>query len=100
MHPTAAHNYSCKTIGCHGKCLCDVERCINCNSGHTADSNVCPFFLARNNQAKMTELLDQRKKERAQERAPAATSGPSKGKGKKPAKFDNAMQEDPPTAPQ
>ena len=94
-HPSGAHNFSCKTSGCADKCQCEVERCINCNGGHTADSNVCPFWLARNNQAKMTELMEQKKKEIRERTPKAATSSASRAKGKKPATFDDHMDEDP-----
>ena len=91
-HPTSAHHYSCKSEGCAGKCQCDIERCINCNGGHTADSNYCPFWLARNNPAKMTELLEKKKKERP----PLVSSTASRAKGKKPAVFvDDPMDDDP-----
>src|SRR6201995_2995341 len=73
---------SCKSEGCAGgRCLCDVERCINCNGGHRADSNECPFWLAKNSPNKMKELLENKRKERT----PRGSSETSKAKGKRPA---------------
>lgn len=83
-HPTAAHTYSCRTQGCSGtRCTCDVERCINCNGAHGADSNTCPFWLAKNSPTKMKELLEQKKKDRPTR----GSSDVSKAKGKRPASF-------------
>jgi hypothetical protein len=64
-HPTAAHSYSCKMPSCAGsRCTCENERCINCNSAHSAESHNCPYFLAKNNQKAMKELIEQKRKNR------------------------------------
>ena len=86
-HPTSAHHYSCKSEGCAGKCQCETERCINCKGHHGADSNTCPFWLAKSNPTKMKELIDKKQKEQEATRAPKKDSTTSMAKGKRPAVF-------------
>ena len=90
-HPTASHAYSCKTQGCANRCLCDIERCINCNGAHPANSNTCPFWMARNNPTQMKALLDQKRKDRPTK----GSSETSKAKGKRPASFYDSSAPDP-----
>src|SRR6266704_3112222 len=81
-HPTSAHHYSCKSEGCAGKCQCETERCINCKGHHGADSNTCPFWLAKSNPNKMKELIEKKQKEQEASRAPRKTSSAATAKGK------------------
>jgi hypothetical protein len=96
-HPTAAHVYSCKTKGCADHCVCEIERCANCNGTHAADSNHCPFFLARYNPAAMKALLDQKRKDH-KENAPVTDSWTTVSKGKRPARHASRMDIDPSTS--
>jgi hypothetical protein len=81
------------------RCVCEVERCANCNGAHTADSNACPFFLARFNPARMKELLDQKRKDR-KENAPVTDSWTTVSKGKHPARHTARMDVDASTSAQ